>query len=118
MLRKFPLALALVVLAVVMQAPAHDTEAFHPGVAGAVTIDDLSGGFVRGGPIFNCSFAGQNDRSFTWCYQNGGFGNHYFYTWNCGPTSQFMTTQCPTGADYNWGRSRVPVRGVSNRSTG
>jgi len=72
---------------------------------GAFIVDeDNVGPFYFGGLRIDCGTADQNDRSFTYCHsgKTPNIGGQFHYTWNCGPTSQFMTTQCPNGANYNF----------------
>jgi hypothetical protein len=49
---------------------------------GTVIVDDTSPGFSRGGPGGPCSTPGANDKTWNWCWQNGGYNGHYWYTWN------------------------------------
>lgn len=84
--------------------PDSTVEAHQGPISGAITAGHGTPGFGLGGPITFCGSPGSNTRNWTWCYvDDGGVPlTRYYYTWNCGPTSQFGTTQCPSGNDYNW----------------
>jgi RHS repeat-associated protein len=78
----------------------------HPAAAAswAVIVDDLSGGFTRGGPQGDCSSPGTDDFSNCyWCYMNsGGWGGHYWYTYN----GQYYGQ--PNTGDYGKWRPDLP----------
>ncbi len=71
-------------------------------VSGAVIVDDLDGGFSRGGPPGTCLSPGTNNINDFWCWQNGGYNGHYWYTWN-----GTFYGQANTG-DYGLWRPNLP----------
>ena len=87
MSRRIGRTLAILVFVIAACLVTKDSSPLTPHQAAAatwaVTVDDLSSGFSRSGPAGDCSTPGDNSFNWYWCYMNsGGWGGHYFYTWN------------------------------------